>query len=892
MTEPAGRADLPTGTITFLRTDVEGSMRLAIAIGSAWDELNDAQMGLIREAVGSQGGGVVRTEGDAVFAVFREAVPAALAAIDIQRRIAGHPWPPEAPVRVRVGIHTGEAHLAGDDYGGFDVNRAARISAVGHGGQIVLSDPTRGLVATELPSDVTIRDLGRHALKDVPQVEHLFQLDAPGLGTSFPPLRTSAPTLGNLPARLTSFLGREAELDTIAGLFDESRLLTILGPGGIGKTSLAIEAARQQASAAPDGAWFVALDPISDATLVQAAIARTLGIYDGPGRPVSEGVAHFLADRRTLLVLDNFEQVLGAAPLVPQLLRDAPELRVLVTSRAPLRVAGEQVVPVEPLDDVGPDAAAVRLFTERARSAVPGWSAGDEAPIVEEICQLLDGLPLGIELAAARVGLLPPSVIRDRLAARLPLPGAGPRDLPARQRTLEDAIGWSYELLPPARQRLLRELSVFDGGFDVEQARAVATPGGPDEDVLDSLIELADQSLVDRDRVTSTSGLGSMRFHLLETIRSVGLRLLRDAGEEADVRDRHAAAFADLAERAGRHWLTADQPRWLDRIGEDHANVRAAVEWTIEHGPIRRAQQLAANLWRYWQLGGHLWEGRLIVDRIVELAPDEPSTDRLWALGAAGGIAYWQADTAVAAARYEEQLVVARQIGDRAGEADAHFNLASTNFIVGERGASRASLMAARAIYEELGDTIGSARTRWGEHNVLVYEDRADLATPILEELTTTYVQNGDVMYQALTAGSMAFINLLANNIPVAMGWAAKSMAMYYAMRDAATATITLAACAVALVETGHPADAATLLGAYDGLTERFGVKPPAGIEYVIGKFHSFEHASEAMHADEYAAAHAAGLRMNLDETVAFALDALERAATSGAETDAQSRTE
>ncbi|HET9345085.1 MAG TPA: AAA family ATPase, partial [Candidatus Limnocylindrales bacterium] len=421
---PDAPSGLPTGTVTFLRTDVEGSMRLVRSQGSAWDNLNAAQLAIVRDAVAGRGGVTVRTEGDAVFAVFPEAVAAARAAIELQRSMQDHAWPPDATVAVRVGLHSGEAHVAGDDYGGFDVNRAARIAAVGHGGQIVLSDPTRALIEADLPDGASLRDLGRHVLKDVPNPERLFQLDAPGLRSDFPPIRTGSGAVGNLPPRLTSFVARDAELAAVARLLASARLVTITGSGGMGKSSLAAEAARAVARGCPDGAWWVALDGVADPDLVPAAIARALGIYDGPSSPVIERLERYLSERRALLLLDNFEHLLPAAPLVANLLRAAPHLRVLATSRAPLHVTGEQEFPLGPLAGASgrigaaPGAqrsAAAGLFIERARAVEPGWDPGDDEAVVEEICGLVDGLPLGIELAAARVSMLPPSLIRDRL---------------------------------------------------------------------------------------------------------------------------------------------------------------------------------------------------------------------------------------------------------------------------------------------------------------------------------------------------------------------------------------------------------------------------------------------------------------------------------------------
>ena len=503
---------------------------------------------------------------------------------------------------------------------------------------------------------------------------------------------------------------------------------------------------------------------------------------------------------------------------------------------------------------------------------------------MHEVCRLLDDLPLGIELAAARVALLPVATIRDRLVARLPLPGPGPRGVPERQRTLESAITWSLDLLDESQRRLLRRLSVFDGGFDLEQAGKVA--GLDNADVLDDVIALAEHSLVVRDvRPGAEQGTGGLRYRLLETIRSLAMRELEAAGDLAEVRGRHAVAFLDLAETAARHWLTRDQPIWLDRLSEDHENLRAAVEWSIEHGPVQTAQRLTAALWRYWQFGGHLREGRALAERVAELAADEPTPARLWSLAAAGGMAYWQADTPVANEYYTEQLAVARQVGDLTGEADALFNLSATDFIMGGRDSSLVMLLEARAAYERLGDEIGAARTLWGEHNVVIYSGQPEEARRILEKLGDTYERNGDVMYQALSAGSYAFMSLIEGDIVAALQAAGRTVSMHFVIRDVATVTITLVACALGLIEAGHPRDAATVLGAYEALSERFGVKPPAGLGFMIDQFRPVERTIEALRAEEFAAAYEAGARMSLDEAVAFTLEAIERASESSSDT-------
>jgi predicted ATPase/class 3 adenylate cyclase len=878
------RPELPTGTVTFLRTDVEGSMRLARTLGSRWDALNETQLGIIRSVVGSAGGAQVRTEGDAFFAAFREAPAAAGAAIEIQQHLESHAWPEGVRVRARIGLHTGEAHLAGDDFGGFDVNRAARIAAVGHGGQIVLSDTTRALVDGDLPPGASIRDLGRHALRDVPQPERLFQLDAPGLPTEFPPLRTGTATTGNLPPRLTSFIARDAELRELAAVLDAGRLVTITGPGGVGKTSLAIELARLCATAFPDGAWLVPLDVVAEPALVPAAIARTVGIYDGPARPLAEGLEHFLADRRTLLVLDNFEHLLDAAAGVAGLLRAAPNLKVIATSRGPLHVGGEQEFPIGSLPAANGTAEratgmspAARLFVERATAVLPGWQPDGDAFVVEEICRLVDGLPLGIELAAARISLLPPVAIRDRLAARLPLPGSGPRDVPDRQRTLDGTIAWSYELLDPDRRRFVRELAVFEGGFDLDQVRGVATLKRG-EDPLDALFELADRSLIARSAVRGhRSGLGSVRFRMLETIRTFALRQLVDEGGEGQTRRRHALAMLELAEEAAQHMPGGDQVRWLDRLTQEHANLASAARWAIDAGEAEIAQGLSWATWRYWQLGGHLREGRALADAVLDMPrADEPSPGRMWSFAAAGGLAYWQADSPRASRLYQAQLETARQIGDRAGEADACYNLSATEFILGSPAEAFDFLNRARELYEAVGDKVGVARTEWGLANM---ETRNGSLTEALDRMFAAkaeYVRNGDAWYEALAAGGVAFLQMLLGNRREALRSGVEGLTLSHALRDVATTTITLAGAAIMLIENDRHEEAATVMGAFGHLCDLHGVQPPAGIGMLIADSRVEQRAFDALASEQYAEAVRRGAAMSLDDAVAYIVEVFE----------------
>ena len=583
------------------------------------------------------------------------------------------------------------------------------------------------------PPGFGLRDLGRHVLKDVPAPEQLFQVEVLGLRNEFPRLRSMGPADGNLPGRLTSFVGRADDLAELEHLFDGARLITLTGPGGIGKTSLAVEFARTRAGSLPDGAWFVPLDAVEESDQVGSVIARTLGLFDGVERPAADALPAFLATRSMILVLDNFEQVLDAAGEISSLLRASPGSRFIVTSRAPLRIAGEQEYPVRPLSMAdssdgaagGPD-ASTQLFIDRARAVLPGWDPGPDAPLVAEICASVDGLPLGIELAAARLSLLPIRAIRDRLSTHLPLPGSGPRDAPTRQRTLEATIEWSHDLLAPEDQRTLLELGVFEGTFDAEQVGHVVAPADQTEagpDVLDRLISLAEHSLISRD----VSPLGDdasleatgIRFGLLKTVQAFAASRLIADGREGETRDRHAAAYLGLAESAARHLNSGQQPPWLDRLARDDANLQAALRWSIAAGDVESAQRLVGALWRYWLLAGRLGEGAEQVDAVLAMpGSDRPTKALVGALAAAGGIAYWRAEPALSKRRYEEQLDVALRIGDEPGVADAWYNLASARFVIGDPTAAREAAIEARRRYAALGDAVGVNRVEWGQTNL------------------------------------------------------------------------------------------------------------------------------------------------------------------------------
>jgi predicted ATPase/class 3 adenylate cyclase len=711
--------ELPTGTVTFLFTDIEGSTKLLQELGDAYATVQEDHMRIMREAIAAGGGTQIGTEGDAFFAAFPTAGGAVKAAVTAQRALHAHGWSHGQPLRVRMGMHTGEGRLGGDDYLGIDVNRAARIAAAGHGGQVVLSGVTRSLVEHELPKGVSLRDLGEHRLKDLARPEYVSDLVIEGLPSDFPPLKTlEVPT--NLPVQLTSFVGRERELGLVTELMNRSRLVTLTGPGGTGKTRLAVEAARHQLDGFPDGAYFVDLSPITDSRLVPDAIASALHFRQGSsGRPVLETLADHLRDRSLLLLMDNFEQVLDGAETVAVVLRTAPRVCGLVTSRAPLGLSGEQEFPVPPLKlpDPGEDSAvlrrseAVALFAERAAAVDPSFSLTETTlPIVAEICVRLDGLPLAIELAASRVRLLPPRSLLEQLERRLRTLVGGPRDAPVRQRTLEAAIAWSHDLLEEPARTLFRRLSVFAGGWTPEAAPDVVDPGRELGETVELLEQLLLHSLVQR-----AGGDDEGRLRMLETIREFGLARLAESGEAENVRLRHAKRFLELAVEAEPYLTGPEQRRWLDLLSREHDNLRAALGWAIESDRGDLALRLGGPLWRFWYARGHLDEGRRWLETALSLPSSrERSSPRARCLSALGGIAYWQGDFATAAAAYEEALEIHRELGDRGATVQALFDLGTARAVMGDPQAAESLLQESLRTARELEQRRGEAWALWG----------------------------------------------------------------------------------------------------------------------------------------------------------------------------------
>jgi predicted ATPase/class 3 adenylate cyclase len=870
---------LPTGTVTFLFTDIEGSTRLLADLGEAYDAVLATHTRLLRAAIEGHGGIVVNTEGDAVFAVFESVGSAVEATVAAQRALASEAWPNGAVIRVRMGLHTGEGRPGGEDYVGLDVNRAARVAAAGHGGQALLSGTTATLIAPSLPPGVELRDHGLHRLKDLPAPEHLWQLDIEGLVTEFPRLRTLEAPAAHLPAEITSFVGR-AEVDAVTQLTADARLVTLTGPGGTGKTRLSQKVASEIADRFADGAYFVALDAVSDADLVASEIATTLSLTGGTGSPLDHVIGH-LRERKVLLVLDNFEQVVDAAPDVAAILRECARVNIIATSRIPLRIRGEREfavpalatpIPGEPLDPSRAGAfEGVQLFVERARDARPEFHLDAEnAPIVGDIVTRLDGLPLAIELAAARLRTLSVQALRTRLDSRLGGLTGGARDVPERQRTLRAAIDWSHDLLDEPDRRLFSRFSVMAGGAVLDQVEA--TCGSADElgrDVFDGLEALSEQSLL---RVETETG-GDPRFAMLATIREYAGERLAASAEAELIRDRHARAFLLLAETAAPHLVGSDGARWNDRLEIEHDNLRAALDWIIERDEAALGLRMVAALWRFWQVRGHLYEGDERVHTVLAMpsAGEQPVALRARAESAAGGIAWWRSDFAATHRHYAAALELARATDDKGLLAEALYNAGfvpdphetdSLQRYLGGKDLFEEGL----ALYRELDDDAGVASCLWALAFAAAGEDDIDRATELGRESLAISRGLGDPFRTGWAAHFVGMCLMVTGALDEAAQLFGESMDIWTAAGDKSGIVLLLSAIAMLADARGRPDRRWRLIGAVDRLRAETGTDLVNQDIELLGWRVSFEPES-----DEARAWLEAGRGLDMDDAVALA---------------------
>ena len=717
--------ELPTGTVTFLFTDIEGSTRLLEELGQRYAELLAEHRRLLRETFERHEGVEFGTEGDASFAVFRRAGDAVAAAGDAQRALA------RGSVRVRMGVHTGEPTLTGVGYVGLDVHRVARIAAAGHGGQVLVSETTCALP----DGQADLRDLGEHRLKDLADPIRLFQLGR----DEFPPLRSLS--RARLPLEIAPLVGRKRELGDLLRLLgrDRARLVTLTGPGGIGKTTLAVAAAAELIEAFDDGVVLVELAAIREPALVLPAVAEALG---GEGDALTQ-----VESRELLLVLDNLEQVIEASSEIGRLLTFARKLSVLATSREPLRIAGEREFPLRPLAE----APAVELFRQRAEAVVPEFSA--EYARLAEICRRLDSLPLAIELAAARVKVLPPGELLGRLERRLPLLTASRRDVPERQRTLRATIEWSYDLLTTDERKLFARLGVFSGGWTLDAAEVVC---GAD---LDTLASLLDKSLIRRDLD---------RFSLLETIREYALERLQESGEADAIRRGHATYFVDVAEAAEREHQGPAQAPLRERFRADWENVRTALGWAVEAGDKELGLRLVGALTMIWLDRNLAVEADRWLNALFALDGSVHDLVRAKALMTASTVAGVRSDFERSERCGEEALGYFRAAGSEAGVAWTLTNLALMPMEAGRPAEAAPLLAEAEALHRKLGSDAGLRRVLHLQGQQAADVGDVERGRRLLREAVERSAAAEDTFSLATSLHSLGDVELAAGDVAAA----------------------------------------------------------------------------------------------------------------------------
>lgn len=710
---------LPTGMVTFMFTDIEGSTSLWDAHPEVMRKALARHDSLMHETIASANGHVFKTVGDAFCAVFSTARDAVSAALSAQEALATERWPEEAPIKVRIALHTGVVEIQGGDYFGPPLNRVARLLSTAYGGQTLTSLATCELSRDALPHGASLHDLGVHRLKDLARPERIFELQHHDRRRKFPPIKTLSTHPNNLPQQLTSFIGRAKEISDIEALLAKNRLLTLTGSGGAGKTRLGLQVAAETLPRFPDGAWFVELAPIVDPGLVPKALCAVVGIAEESGKTITQTLVEHLKSKELLILLDNCEHLLeSGASLSNALLRQCPGVRILASSRESLGVGGEQIyrVPSLSLPDTRRVQSlealatyeAVQLFLDRARLVRADFHVADQdTPALASICTTLDGIPLAIELAAARVATLSVEEIDTRLDRRFGLLTSTSRTALPRHQTLRALIDWSYDLLNPSEQRLLQQLSVFSDGWTLDAAERTASAVISETDVLDLLTSLSNKSLTVWDTAE-----GRSRYRLLETVRQYAREKLRDSGDEGLIRARHLDYYLALAENAESKLDGAEQGTWLQRLEREHSNLRSALERCVVDRRYEEGLRMCGALQRYWATRGHFSEGRDWCERILGMPGAEmPTPQRASALQAAGLLAYYQSDYGAAQRHLEESLSIRKQLGDRPGVCASLNYLGNVAIERGDYDSARTTHEASLTIARELGNQLKIANS-------------------------------------------------------------------------------------------------------------------------------------------------------------------------------------
>ncbi len=756
--------DLPVGTVSFLFSDIEGSTRMLQELGDGFRPLLEQHNEIVHDTSTRFRGAIVKNEGDGFLIAFQSAVDAVRSAVEIQRRLAGTDWSGH-PIRVRIGVHTGEGRLGGSDYVGIDVHRAARIGDCGHGGQLLVSDATARLTEYSLPEGTRLEDLGTHKLRDLSHDEHIYQLTIEGLTTEFPPLRTLTASKGNLPIRDLTLVGRNSERQAVIDALEESRLVTLTGPGGVGKTTLAIKVAEELATQFEDGVWLVEVSRVTEENQLAAAVARQLHITENPLQSIVDTLISRLSKARSLLILDGCEHLIDAvAKLTDLLLQGTSELKILATTREWLSIREEHLVQLTPLAVPGAEVRAVEaiagydsvaLFVNRVRLVQPGFELGPHnAAAVAEVCRRLDGIPLAIELAAARLKVLSVAQLVDRLDQQFALLAGTARDLPPHQQTLETTLDWSYDFLGGAERSLFTRLSVFSGGFTLEAAEIVCSGGlVAREHVMNLLERLVETSLV------MTASVEPTRYRLLEPISHYA-RMRLDEGEEIDdLRDRHAAFFLALAEEGDKELLGVGQNVWIDLLDRDRYNLRAALEWLHSSGRHQEAMAVAGALRWFWVItrevsDGTEWLGRTLAHRD---GVDRGVVAR--ALNGAGLLASRRLAFDQAHEFLDEALSIYRELGDRHSEARQVYQLMALAWLSDDLVEARRLAVDAEALNREVSDGWMLAWTLavWGTMDR--QEGHLEAARRRMTESHQIFLENAgvlDIGWSALRLAALA----------------------------------------------------------------------------------------------------------------------------------------
>jgi predicted ATPase/class 3 adenylate cyclase/Tfp pilus assembly protein PilF len=915
MSEPA------PGHITLLFTDIEGSTRLWEQHPHAMPAVLARHDALLSASIAAHQGRVFKQVGDGFYATFADPAAGVAAALAVQHALQREDWHDSshgeiAALRVRIALHQGPVEERDGDYFGPTLNRIARMLVAGHGGQILLSQAVAATVQDRLPPGSSLRDLGARRLKDLHEHEHIFQVVAAGLPADFPPLRTVDNRPTNLPAQRTALVGRAPEVALLCTLLRRAdvRLITLIGPGGIGKTRLSLEAAAEMQDEFEHGTWFVALDAITSPALVIPTIARVLNVAEVPGQSLETLLQEALHPQEVLLVLDNFEHVGEAAPQIAALLDAAPRLKVLVSSREELYIYGEYVYPVPPLALTDPAAGsadnlaavpAVALFAQRAQAARFDFTLTPaNAPIVAAICTQIDGLPLAIELAAAHVRQLTLAEIRDQITHRLTLLTAGPRDRPTRQQSLRGAIAWSYDLLTPDQQQLFARLAVFAGGWTVEAAAALVAPATAAE-VARQLEALVAKSLLRHEAGPE----GAPRFGMLATIREYAAEQLAAGDAAATARQQHADYYLALVEQAAPDLAGPQQAAWFVRLRSEQDNLRAALTWTLETGAGEMALRLGGILWRFWSWYSDLSEGRQWLETILAQTPDAPPRRRALAWHGAGRLAMFQGDYATAERFLEQSLALYRQSDDSPGLTAALNTLGDIVRLRGDREQAATIIATALARHRAASDMLGIARSlhslgqlahEAGDHAraVAYYEESLALrrqlgsgegialslsvlgdvlreqgderrATALYEESLTLYRAMDHVMGVAATLQNLGYLLLRQGQPQRAESLFQESLRLLQERSEPQLRLSGIAGLGGAWVALGRPAPATHLLGAVAAGLAGGGLRLEA-VDHSAYTQH-IAAARAALGEAAWAAAWAAGEALSLDEACALA---------------------